>query len=557
MAVKKAVVLAAGLGTRLRPMTDVRPKPLLPVWGQPMLERALDMLVSWGVEEIAVNAHHLADQVEAYVKAYAAGSGVKVFVSREERILGTGGALRPLRSWLGEEPFWLVNGDVVVEGLDPEPIEEAFGRSGRFAACWMAGGVGPRTIEADPEGRICDWRSPSPGVDGTYTYCGVALLSPAVAGFLPEAPCCSVVEAYERAMYGEGRFVVGVEEPEAFWCDAGTIESYREVNDGPQPLSLYGDARLEALCAALKWKSEAAGAEFLCVRGSDRSFWRIDNGKETVVAVAYDDAARPENARYAAHARTLAAHGVPVPGVFADLPERRILALEELDGGSLDVRANAPGADFVKLYAPVLAALKRFHAVPADALALEPPFGEDLYRWEHDLFETHAVKGHWALADGLPDAVRAELRAVGRRLAAVPQTLVHRDSQSSNVLYRSGRDEPVFIDFQGMRLGPPAYDVASLLYDPYVPMPQSARAKLIGLYPAPALAEAAVERLVQALGAFGRLAGVGQGRFLKYVPQALETLHVCAHAAALPSLSEFTHHLMERELYRRRGVAGR
>lgn len=553
MAVKKAIVLAAGLGTRLKPLTDARPKPLLPVWGQPMLERVLDMLVSWGVSEIAVNAHHLADQIEAFVKEYAADgkAGVKVFVSREEKILGTGGVLRPLAGWIGADDFWLVNGDVVIEDLEPEPIEEAFAANGRFAACWTST-RGPRTIEADPEGRICNWKSDDPGVDGTWTYCGVALLSPAVIGFLPPEPFCSIVQAYENAAWTAGKFVVGVDEPDSFWCDAGTIASYREVNAGPQPLSLYGDARLDALCEKLGWNRDEAGAEFLCARGSDRAFWRLDNARETLIAIAYDDAARPENARYASHAEFLDTAGVPVPGVLADLPAHKVLALEELDGGSLEDRANAAGADFVKLYAPVLEALRKFHAAPADPSTLEKPFDADLYAWEHDLFETHAVKGRWAMEAGLPNGARAELRAVAKKLLATPQVLVHRDFQSSNVLYRKGRDEPVFIDFQGMRMGAAAYDVASLLYDPYVPMPQSARAKLVKLYPAPCLAEAAVQRLVQALGAFGRLASAGQPQFSKHVPRALESLHAAAHVAALPALSEFTHHLMEREAARLR-----
>ena len=128
---KKAIVLAAGFGTRLRPLTLSRPKPLLPVMGEPMLARILDMLVSWGVDDIVVNAHHLAGQIEDFVAEYLgdAAKGVKVSVSREEEILGTGGVLRPLKDWIGDKPFWLVNGDIVVEELDPEPIEEAFERS--------------------------------------------------------------------------------------------------------------------------------------------------------------------------------------------------------------------------------------------------------------------------------------------------------------------------------------------------------------------------------------------------------------------------------------------
>ena len=86
--VKKAVVLAAGFGTRLRPLTLVRPKPLLPVWGVPMLERILRMLESWGVEEIAVNAHWQAPQVRQFVASRKGRA--KVSVAEEPEILGTG-----------------------------------------------------------------------------------------------------------------------------------------------------------------------------------------------------------------------------------------------------------------------------------------------------------------------------------------------------------------------------------------------------------------------------------------------------------------------------------
>ena len=134
--VKKAVVLAAGLGTRLRPLTLVEPKPLLPVWGMPMLERILRMLEKWGVEEIAVNAHWLAPKVRQFVAARKGRA--KITVAEEPEILGTGGVLNPLKYFLGDGPFWLVNGDIVAEDLDPQPIVDAFAAGGGFAACWMS-----------------------------------------------------------------------------------------------------------------------------------------------------------------------------------------------------------------------------------------------------------------------------------------------------------------------------------------------------------------------------------------------------------------------------------
>ena len=391
MAVKKAVVLAAGFGTRLRPLTLSRPKPLLPVMGEPMLGRILDMLVSWGVEEITVNAHYLTDKVESFVKEYQGDAGeakgVSITVSRETSILGTGGVLRPLKAWLASDPFWLVNGDIVIEDLDPEPIEEAFVKSGRFAACWMSEDFGPRTIEADPEGRVCNWKSDDAGYPGTYTYCGVALLSPEILSFLPPLRkaegakgegFCSIVEAYENAMMTTGRFVIGVQEPEASWCDAGTGEVYRELNAEPMAPSLFGDERLDALVTALGWRDGETLAEYLGARGSDRMFYRLrrsvaadaatDWSAESVLGVVYEEARKENaNARFVPITRFLAAHGVQVPPLLADLPDRHAYATAYVEGRSLEDLANVKGADLVKLYLPALDMLRKLWSISVSA----------------------------------------------------------------------------------------------------------------------------------------------------------------------------------------------
>ena len=555
--VKKAVVLAAGFGTRLRPLTLVRPKPLLPVWGVPMLERILRMLESWGVEEIAVNAHWQAPQVRQFV------------ASRK--------------------------------GRDPQPIADAFARSGGFAACWLSDTQGPRTVEADPEGRICNWKSDVPGDAGTFTYCGCALLSRTVLDYVAPSGFSTIVQAYEKAMMEDAKFVVGVAEEHAFWGDAGTLESYLEIHNALDPdrfeenpnvlfegvklvesadlggcvvtgglvggaferTALVGldqiDApRLAALADALGWPRADVACGFLGARGSDRSFWRFVYGDERAIAIEYDDAKRPENARYASHARLLAEAGVPVPRVLAEVPSAKALALEDIDGDSLEDRANRRGADLVKLYAPVVKALRTLHEKGTElALAqdvkLEPSFGPELYAWERDLFETYCVKERFGY-DALPKDVRAELEMVAEELQRQRPVLVHRDFQSSNVLYRSDAQERVpplenfaFIDFQGMRLGAAAYDLASLLYDPYVPLDEKARASLARLYPVEKLAFGAVQRLVQALGAFGRLASVGQPQFGRHVAPALQNLLAAADEADLDALGGFAEDLIAKE----------
>jgi len=591
---KKAVVLAAGLGTRLRPLTLVHPKPLLPIWGTSLLERAVRRLERWGVEEIAVNAHHLAPQIRMF--AAERKGKARITVAEEPEILGTGGVLNPLRGWLGKETFWLVNGDVLAEGLEPEPIAEAFARSGSFAACWISSELGPRTVEPDPEGRICNWKSDVPGDWGTATYCGWAMLSPDVIDYLPPSGFSTIVSAYEKAMMEDARFVVGVDEKNAWWADCGTLESYLEAHNALDPerfeanpnvlfpgvkllesadlagcvvtggliggaferAALVGVAQIDvpplaALVRSLGWKLEDAAAQFLGARGSDRSFWRLVHGDDRAVAVVYDDARRPENARYAGHADVLSSAGVPVPGFLASVPEEKALAMEDCGDESLQTKACRQGANLVKLYSPVVSALKVFHERGLEkALAagteLEPSFGPDLFAWERDLFETYCLKARFGMEE-MPEAVRGELEGVAEKLSRARPVLLHRDFQSSNVLFRPDGSF-AFIDFQGMRLGPAAYDLASLLYDPYVPMDETAREKLRAEYggiSSEELALGAVQRLVQALGAFGRLASVGQTSFGKHVLGALVNLLSAADDAGLDAVGALAEDLIARE----------
>jgi aminoglycoside/choline kinase family phosphotransferase len=131
--------------------------------------------------------------------------------------------------------------------------------------------------------------------------------------------------------------------------------------------------------------------------------------------------------------------------------------------------------------------------------------------------------------------------------------LVHRDFQSTNVLWKG--DRLFFIDFQGMRLGPAVYDLASLLYDPYVKLTDKERSLLAAYYAklrgrddiAEKLPYAAVQRLAQALGAYGRLAGVGQTKFTKYVLPALENLLAAADDANLDAIGALAEDLIARE----------
>ena len=123
---KRAMVLAAGRGERLRPVTDSTPKPLIEICGRTMLDRVLDSLERAGVERIVVNAHHLVEAIEAHLSARP---GLDIAVSRERTLLGTGGGVARVLGELGDGPFYVVNSDVVVlDGVVPalERLAEAW-----------------------------------------------------------------------------------------------------------------------------------------------------------------------------------------------------------------------------------------------------------------------------------------------------------------------------------------------------------------------------------------------------------------------------------------------
>ncbi len=534
--VRKAIVLAAGMGTRLRPLTCVVPKPLLPVWGEAMLTRVVAMLKDWGVEEIRVNAHYLAEQVEEWAKKTAAEMGLEIEVSVEKEILGTGGVLNPLRDWIGGDDFYLVNGDIVVEGFEGFGSAAELTRKGAdgveaIGLCLMSE-EGPRTIEADPSGYITCWKSLDAGFPGTYTYCGIALLKAEILKYVKAEGFSTIVEAYEAAMM-DGKFMRGKVAEGALWTDAGTIANYVEVNTAGDENALADLPQLAAV--------GAKSVEFLGARGSDRCFFKVD-GK---IVIIYDDAKRAENAKYVGHAKWLKAQGIPVPEIEADLPEMKTMVMSW---------AGREKKMMLEDYVKVVEVLAKFNGLDASGLELEKEFDAELWAWERELFKEYCLGARYSRA--CPKEVEEELKNVAAILEKEPKALVHRDFQSSNILWKNG--EMTMIDFQGMRKGPAVYDLASLLYDPYAAkLMEGEKRALVKLYGKASgregigavVAYAAVERLVQCLGAYGRLASVGQAQFGKYVLPALENLLEAADEAGLDAVGALAEDLIAAETH--------
>jgi mannose-1-phosphate guanylyltransferase len=134
---RKAFLLAAGLGTRLRPLSLDVPKPMLPLLGEPLVGRIVDLLKGWGVRDFLVNLHHQPQPLLLYLRDRAMADGLRIHFSYEPDILGTGGALRRAAWFLDAEPFWLVNTDITAS-VNPAPLLRAFAR----LAPWTCGAIG-------------------------------------------------------------------------------------------------------------------------------------------------------------------------------------------------------------------------------------------------------------------------------------------------------------------------------------------------------------------------------------------------------------------------------
>lgn len=118
--IKKAMVLAAGYGTRLKPLTDHTPKPLVPVAGKPMIEYALEKLLAYGIEEVVINVSYLKERLMEYLSGF---HRLKVKLSEEPEPLETGGGLYKALPLLGPEPFFTINSDIIWTDADESALE--------------------------------------------------------------------------------------------------------------------------------------------------------------------------------------------------------------------------------------------------------------------------------------------------------------------------------------------------------------------------------------------------------------------------------------------------
>jgi NDP-sugar pyrophosphorylase family protein len=225
----KAMVLAAGLGRRMRPLTLLRAKPVLPVLNRPLLHWTLELLARHGVTDVVVNLHHLPHTVTDSL-GDGAVFGLRIRYSHEQKILGTAGGPRAVRDVFGDEPFLLVNGDMLFD-FDVGRVLDHHRETGARATLALLRNPDPRVygpIVTDRGGNVLSLAGRPRRARGTVSlFSGVHVLDPALLDLLPEGPADTVLDLYVP-LVAEGVRIDGVRVRGA-WYDFGRPRPYRDA----------------------------------------------------------------------------------------------------------------------------------------------------------------------------------------------------------------------------------------------------------------------------------------------------------------------------------------
>ncbi len=236
----KAMILVAGLGTRLRPLTDDRPKALVEVAGRTLLEITLSRLSAFGIRDVIINVHHFADKIVDYLRAHK-NFGMRIEMSREDMLLDTGGGLKKA-SWFflehsaADESFILHNVDVL-STIDLRCMMRVHHEKKALATLAVQQRDSSRLLLFDENRRLCGRRAgrdlepeivcPSANLR-PLAFCGVHVISPRFLRMMQEDGVFSIIDSYLR-LAARGESILGFPADEYYWRDVGKLEQVQQA----------------------------------------------------------------------------------------------------------------------------------------------------------------------------------------------------------------------------------------------------------------------------------------------------------------------------------------
>ena len=558
----KALILAAGLGTRLRPHTHHTPKPLFTVSGRTLLDISIARLIEAGCTAVMINTHHLHDQIEAFVARQS--YRIPIQTRHEPRILGTGGTIKNLKDFWDDRPFMVINADIV-STIDLKQVYDFHCRHQHPATLVLTDDSEFNSVICDSAGFVTGFligsQKQQPAEPAALTFTGIQVLNPIVSEFISDAVPASSIDAYAR-MIAAGKKIKAYIDQTSYWKDIGTAERYKAAVFDTMAPHVFQRVFPE-VSAAIPRRKHLKGD------GSDRQWFRLNLHKKSMILV--DHGIKPKNGMDASDAfihigRHLFNKGLPVPQIYAADAFAGYVFVEDLGDHSLQAAVNQT-ADIEKvigLYQPVIQQLIKLSLKGAEDF--DPAWCYQSNRYDKSLilekecryFVDAFLNAYLGLKQRYGD-FKAEFEFLAENaLMGATQGLMHRDFQSRNIMLKNGR--PYFIDCQGARPGPIQYDLASLLIDPYVDLPPDIQTRLLAYCLEQLVRQMDIDsdafrrcfrfccltRNLQILGAFGHLTRVKRKpHFEKYIPAAVRTLRhnlKQSQRQALPELCELMDH---------------
>jgi aminoglycoside/choline kinase family phosphotransferase/dTDP-glucose pyrophosphorylase len=537
----KAMILAAGLGTRLLPFSAHTPKPLFTISGQPILDRTIQKLQNAGVAAIIVNTHHLHNKIEDFITD--SQYPIPVLHQYEPEILGTGGAIKNVETFWDDDPFLVVNSDIFFDFdlkdiyryhlARPHPVTLVLFNDPEFNQVWV-----------DNEKNILNFGGAKPALDPScraLAFTGIQVVNPGVLKRIPTGRFASIIDVY-REMLSTGETIQAYIPEAGSWKDLGTPQRYLDLT--------YEEMTREAFGIAFPNMSHRPPVKRqLKGDGSDRSWYRLTRDDQSLVMAdhgIWEGGGIGEAAAFVRIGDHLKKKGVPVPEIVLSDTFSGLVFMEDLGDISLQqyvLSVKKPGI-FLTLYQQIIKHL--IHMSTAALQGFDPSWTVQSQAYDQKLIlekECHYfidsfINLYLGLEIDVTDLENEFSFLAHETMELAVTGLMHRDMQSRNIMLKNG--QPYFIDFQGARRGPLQYDLAALLMDPYVALPKETREVLLG-YCLNRLSTGreldkkrfvkgyeycTITRNLQALGAFGHLSrNKGKTYFERYIPRALSTLN--------------------------------
>jgi aminoglycoside/choline kinase family phosphotransferase/dTDP-glucose pyrophosphorylase len=475
----KALILAAGFGTRLFPYTRIIPKPLFTLGSIPILQHTIQQLIGCGCRQILINTHHLSNQITAFLDTQKNRLDADIHVIHEPDILDTGGAIANIKQVVADQPFLVINGDVVTN-IDLAAVWRSHINGNALATLVLHDRKKFNKVTMDHDNWICDFNAPGRGL----AFTGIQVLSPEIFAHLPDQRVFSSIDLYTRLC--RDRQVKAYVASDIFWEDIGTPDSYSRT------------ARQWISADLLGTDLHSTDVYPLAEDGSDRSWYRAGpkstpstkNRSRSVVICDHgiclpDSDTRAQMDAFVHIGDHLFRRGIPVPRILAHDALAGMVALEDLGDTHLAdwVHQTRDSAKITRMYQDVILQMILFSRKGAEEFNLSwtcqtPFYSKELILEKECRYFMDAFVRGYLKKDLFFDTFEDAFCVVAENaLKGSLQGLMHRDCQSRNIMVRNGAC--YFIDFQSARLGPFQYDLASLLLDPYVTLPQQVQQDLL------------------------------------------------------------------------------